>query len=162
MRKIIIVMICLVMCGCPAKESEDSDLIVSDNLSITFEFSNNSTDIETSEISSESEIESELNHDEIMAGDFSSIAGEYVNPEGKTIFLEENIKERMIDDEIHYTGEYYFLNVKIEDGLYGIGLAIYDVGVEVPNLEGLTDLTKIRIRYFQAEPMSVEEVYTKK
>ncbi len=148
-KLIIYFTIALLLCGCTVKESE--------------EILDSTTPEESSEISiEEPEIDSELNHDEIMAGDFSSIAGEYVNPEGKTIFLEENIKERMFDDEIHYTGEYYFLNVKTDDGLYGIGLAIYDVGVEIPYLEGLTDLTKIRICYYQAEVMSVEEVFTKK
>lgn len=44
----------------------------------------------------------------------------------------------------------------------GYSLSVFPEGVEVLNLEGLTDTTKIRICYTQAAPMAVEEVYTKK
>ena len=72
----------------------------------------------------ENKIEPELDHEEIMAGDFSS------------------------------------LNVKTDDG-FGYGIEVYGIGVEVPEYEGLTDITKIRVYRGQAGPMSVEEIFNK-
>ena len=37
----------------------------------------------------------------------------------------------------------------------------YDSAVEVPEYEGLTDITKIRVYRCQAGPMSVEEIFNK-
>ena len=45
----------------------------------------------------ENKIELELNHEEIMAGDFSSFAGVYVNSEGMIIVLDEEDIERKLD-----------------------------------------------------------------
>ena len=56
---------------------------------------------------------------------------------------DEDIQRRLLD-VMRIDDEYYYLNVKTEDG-FGYGIEVYGVGVEVPNFEGLTDLTKIRI-----------------
>ena len=44
----------------------------------------------------------------------------------------------------------------------GYLLMIFPKGIEVPNLEGLTDTNIISICYGQADPMSIDEIYTKK
>ncbi|MCH1942368.1 hypothetical protein [Holdemania massiliensis] len=109
----------------------------------------------------DSENETELNPEEIIAGDFSSIAGEYINSEGKiTILDKEDIKRKLLD-VIHADNEHCYLNVRTDDG-FGVGLFIYNVGVEIPNLEGLTDTTKIRIYYGQDAPRYIEEIFNRK
>ena len=107
-----------------------------------------------------------LNHSEIMAANFSSIAGEYVNSEGNVIFLDEdglNDNERQTREVYGSPDSGYFMGIHPKEELDGgYLLMVFPIGVEVLNLEGLTDTTKVRICYGQAEPMSVEEVYTKK
>lgn len=108
----------------------------------------------------------ELNSEQILDGNFVSIAGEYINSNGKIIFLDD---DGLNDNEIQ-TGEIYgsqdsgfFMGIHqkmSDDG--GYLLMVFPIGVEIPNLEGLTDITKVRICYGQADPMSKEEVYTKK
>ncbi len=152
-KLIIYFTIALLLCGCTVKESE--------------EILDSTTPEESSEISiEEPEIDSELNHDEIMAGDFSSIAGEYVNSEGLIFILDE---DGLTEDE-RQTGEIYcipkniyFMGIHQKTDLDGgYSLVIFPEGVEVPTLEGLTDLTKIRICHGQDYPLRVEEIYTKK
>lgn len=111
-----------------------------------------------------------INHEEIMRGDLSSIAGEYVNSEGNVIVLDaEQIKERIISDVTYTDDGRYFMNVLTDDGMYGIGLEILPVGVEglvwkINSNDILlkTDTSKIRIRYYQAEAISETEYYYKK
>ena len=168
MKKYVLCLLCLILIGCHHSAStENSSINETDKENSSSEITNNQE--ESSDTSKESKsdspannIESQLNHDEIMALNFSSVIGEYVNSEGKSIFLGENLKERMLGDDISYHDGYYFLNVKSDDEMYGIGLAIYDAGVEVPNFESLTDITKVRMCYTQAGPMALEEIYTKK
>lgn len=112
----------------------------------------------------------ELNHEEIMCGDFTSIEGEYINSEGHVILLDaEQIKERLLSDVTYTADGRYFMNVLTDDGMYGIGLEIYPIGVEglvwqinSNNILTETDTTKIRIRYYQAEAISETEFYYKK
>ena len=109
---------------------------------------------------SERENEPELNHEEIMAGDFSSFAGVYVNSEGMIIVLDEEDIERKLMEVMCIDDGHYYLNVKTDDG-FGYGIEVYGIGVEVPEYEGLTDITKIRVYRGQASPMSVEEIFNK-
>lgn len=109
---------------------------------------------------SERENEPELNHEEIMAGDFSSFAGVYVNSEGMIIVLDEEDIERKLMKVMCIDDGHYYLNVKTDDG-FGYGIEVYGIGVEVPEYEGLTDITKIRVCRGQAGPMSVEEIFNK-
>lgn len=108
-----------------------------------------------------------LNHEEIMEGNLSSISGEYINSEGEVIILESDITDRLLNDVMYIDG-FYYMNVLTDDGMYGIGLTIYPVGVEVMGwktnvgevvLE--TDETKIRIHFGQDIPMSEQEVFIK-
>jgi len=112
----------------------------------------------------------ELNHDEIMRGDLSSIAGEYVNSEGRVIVLDAvQIKERLLSDVTCAEDGRYFMDVLTDDGMYGIGLEILPVGVDglvwqINSNDILlkTDTSKIRIRYYQADATSETEYYYKK
>ena len=107
----------------------------------------------------------EINNEQIMKGNFSSIAGEYVNPKGDVI----NIDYDGLRDNERQTSEIIFNNNIYTMGIHpknqdsgGYLLMIFPKGIEVPNLEGLTDTNKIRICYGQADPMSIDEIYTKK
>ena len=112
----------------------------------------------------------ELNHDEIMRGDLSSIAGEYVNSEGHVIVLDAEKIKQTLKSEVTYTKDGgYFMNISTDDGMYGIGLEILPVGVEgvvwqinSNDILMKTDTSKIRIRYYQAEATSETEYYYKK
>ena len=108
----------------------------------------------------ENKIEPELDHEEIMVGDFSSFAGEYVNSEGMILVLDEEDIERKLMEVMCIADGHYYLNVKTDDG-FGYGIEVYGIGVEVPEYEGLTDITKIRVYRGQAGPMSVEEIFNK-
>lgn len=153
MKKVLVVLFLFVfLIGCSAQERED--------------ISDSTSEDESSENIEISETESELNHEEIMAANFSSIVGEYVNPEGIVIYLDEdglNENERQTR-EVHGSPENgYSMGIHPKDELDGgYLLMVFPVGVEVPNLEGLTDITKIRICHGQAYPMSTDEVFTKK
>lgn len=76
------------------------------------------------------------------------------------ILDEEDIKRKLLD-VICTDNEYCSLNIRTDDGL-GVGLFIYNVGVEIPNLEGLTDTAKIRIDYGHDYPSFIEEIFNKK
>ena len=89
--------------------------------------------------------------------DFSSFAGVYVNSEGMIIVLDEEDIERKLMEVMCIDDGHYYLNVKTDDG-FGYGIEVYGIGVEVPEYEGLTDITKIRVYRGQAGPMSVEEI----
>ena len=92
--------------------------------------------------------------------DFSSFAGVYVNSEGMIIVLDEEDIERKLMEVMCIDDGHYYLNVKTDDG-FGYGIEVYGIGVEVPEYEGLTDITKIRVYRGQAGPMSVEEIFNK-
>lgn len=112
----------------------------------------------------------ELNHDEIMRGDLSSIAGEYVNSEGRVILLDAEQIKQTLKSEVTYTENGgYFMNVSTDGGMFAIGLEILPVGVEgivwqinSNDILMKTDTSKIRIRYFNAEATSETEYYYKK
>ena len=114
--------------------------------------------------------ETKLNHDQLMLGDVSSIAGEYINSEGRVISLDaEDIKERLTSEVVYTDQKYYYLNVRTDDGMFGVGLHIYPVGVEVTtwsSQEGYfimdTDTSKVRIYYGHDIPLSENEIYEKK
>lgn len=120
---------------------------------------------DSNEISSKKKENVELNHEEIMKGDFSSIAGEYINSKGHVITigsdgLQENERQT---GEITFNNNIYTMSIhpkNRDDG--GYLLMIFPKGVEVPNLEGLTDIEIIRICHGQADPMSTDEIYIKK
>ena len=111
-----------------------------------------------------------LDHDEIMDGDLSSIAGEYINSEGHVIVLDAQwITQRLLSEVTYADDGRYFMNVLTDDGMYGIGLEILPVGVEgvvwqvnSNNILMKTDTSKIRIRYYQAEAISETEYYYKR
>ena len=106
----------------------------------------------------------ELNHEQLMTGNFSSIAGEYISVSGETIVINnEGLREgEVVKSEVYY----------LDDGTYqmslwwgdsdtgGYMITIYPIGIEAENIS--TDTTKIRIAYGQAQPMSEDEIYTKK
>ena len=97
-------------------------------------------------------VDSGLNHEEIMAGNFASFAGEYVNSEGTIMLLDEaDIERRLLD----------VMCIETDDG-FGYGIDVYGIGVEVSDFEGLTDITKIRVCCGQAGPMNIEEIFNKK
>ena len=112
----------------------------------------------------------ELNHDEIMRGDLSSIAGEYVNSEGHVIVLDAEKIKQTLKSEVTYTKDGgYFMNVSTDGGMFAIGLEILPVGVEgivwqinSNDILMKTDTSKIRIRYYNAEATSETEYYYKK
>ena len=53
-------------------------------------------------------VDSGLNHEEIMAGNFASFAGEYVNSEGTIMLLDEaDIERRLLDVMCIEDGHYY-------------------------------------------------------
>lgn len=112
----------------------------------------------------------ELNHDEIMRGDLSSIAGEYVNSEGRVILLDAEQIKQTLKSEVTYTENGgYFMNVSTDGGMFAIGLEILPVGVEgivwqinSNDILMKTDTSKIRIRYYNAEATSETEYYYKK
>ena len=112
----------------------------------------------------------ELNHDEIMRGDLSSIAGEYVNSEGHVIVLDaEKIKQMLLSEVTYTKAGGYFMNVSTDGGMFAIGLEILPVGVEgivwqiySNDILMKTDTSKIRIRYYNAEATSETEYYYKK
>ena len=110
-----------------------------------------------------------LNHDEIMEGNLSSVSGEYINSEGKVIILESNMTDRLISDVKYIDNSYYYLNVTTDDGMFGVGLTIYPIGVEVMTWSKTdgeivmeTDTTKIRIYYGHDVPLNENEIYEKK
>ena len=102
-----------------------------------------------------------------MRGDLSSIEGEYINSEGRITVLDaEDIKERLKSEVIYTDQKYYYMNVSTDDGMFGVGLHIYPVGVEVTtwsSQEGYsfmeTDTTKVRIYYGHDIPLSETDVY---
>lgn len=110
----------------------------------------------------------ELNHEEVMKGDFSSVAGVYENIEGKTYEINEQgvrSKNEYILGEIMYDLDgfesLYLASLKATDnGEGGCLLIIFPIGIPVPNLE--TDTTKVRIGYGQVVPYNIEEIYYRK
>lgn len=113
-----------------------------------------------------------LNHEELMEGNFSSIAGEYVNLKGESIFINDEgfHSDDLIGDEVRYDGSVYFRSLHETVDGYGFQMTIYPVGKEVmgyplgtSQYEAIpSDITKIRVTYGQADPMSEDEIYTKK
>lgn len=113
--------------------------------------------------------ERNLNHDEVMSGNFTSISGEYINSEGEVIILEDDITAKLISDVVYVDNSYYYMNVFTDDGMYGIGLTIYPVGIEVMgwtlqdgDIVIETDISKIRIYFGQDVPMSEAEIFEQK
>lgn len=109
----------------------------------------------------------ELNHEELMMGDFSAIAGEYINSKEEIFFLNnEGLRDNgeFSMSDVYYINGIYQMNLWQGDtssgSTGGYAITIYPVGIEIEGL--VTDTTKIRISYGQAEPMSEEEIYTKK
>lgn len=111
---------------------------------------------------------SELNHEQLMNGDFSSIAGEYENIEGKTYEINEygvRNENEYISGEVMYDlygfEDLYLASLKATDnGEGGCLLIIFPIGVSIANIE--TDTTKIRIGYGQVVPHNTEEIYYQK
>ena len=105
-------------------------------------------------------------HDQIMNGDFSAIAGEYVNPEGHTIYIDSNEGENA--KNIRYFNGTYVMDKYDKEG-YGYLMRIYDIGTEVTcyynedkTLIIDTDTSKIRVFTGNADPISNSSIYTKK
>lgn len=108
----------------------------------------------------------ELNHEQLMAGDFSSIAGDYESSNGHTITINnEGLQEGYTkeDDKIYFINGIYQMRIRWNQEPEGaITMTIYPVEVEVNSLSGITDMSKIRLSFGQAEPLHEEEIYTKK
>lgn len=104
----------------------------------------------------------ELDINQIMEGDFSSVAGTYTNPKGDEIQLDEDglrWQERQNGQISCSSSGVCTMGIHVAgQGEGGYVLTIYPKGVEVPNLT--TDTEKVRICYGQAEPMSEDEIYT--
>jgi hypothetical protein len=141
LSKIILsLFILLMLVGCSDSKSEDKEKI------------------------KEEEKASELIHEQLMVGDFSSVAGEYISTNGKTVVIDN---EGLRDGE-KAEGAVYYINDSIyqmslrtgDDPAGGYMITVYPVGVEVEGIP--TDTTKVRIAYGQAEPLYEEEIYTKK
>lgn len=63
-----------------------------------------------------------LNHEELMEGNFSSIAGEYINLQGESIFINDEgyQSDEVIGHEVYYNGSVYFRNISSKlDGYEG-------------------------------------------
>lgn len=160
MKKILISLsVLFLLMGCSSvKENETNKEDSEINQEATITPNQN----ESPEISyNPAEEDSELIYEKIMAENFSSIAGEYINSEGKIILFDKEEIERNLLDVTCIDNGHYYLNVRTDDG-FGYGIEVYGIGVEVSGFEGLTDITKIRIYLGQEGPMSVEEIFNKK
>ncbi len=106
----------------------------------------------------------ELNHDQLMKGDFSSIAGEYVNPKGETVVINnQGLREGEVSqDEIYYLNGIYQMPIRRPENEPegGYTLTVYPVDVEIEDLD--SDIAKVRISYGQASPTSKDQIHTKK
>ena len=115
---------------------------------------------------SEKKIEDELNPEDIMVGDFSSVSGEYVNSEGKVIFLDDdglNDNERQTKRGSRQSETGFSMGIHLKtEGDGGYLLMVFPKGGRNSNLEGLTDLTKVRICYGQDYPRFIEEIFVRK
>ena len=107
------------------------------------------TPISTSDATATEKVE--LNHEQLISGDFSSIAGEYCNINGEAVVIND---KGLREGEIAQNGVIYILGMyqmQIRNGspnadpVGGISITIYPIGVEIENLE--TDITKTRISY---------------
>ena len=107
--------------------------------------------------------QSEMNTQQILKGDFSSVAGVYINSSGQTIKLDRDglRKNEVQTSEIRcYEDGSCSMGIHPKDQLdAGYALFIYPPGTEIYDLK--TDTTKVRIYYGQAEPLSETEIYTK-
>lgn len=102
-----------------------------------------------------------LIHNEIMLGDVSSIAGEYINSEGRVILLDaEVIKEKLISKAIYTDQKYYYLNVRTDDGMFGVEVTTRSSQDGYFVME--TDTSKVRVYYGHDIPLSKNEIYEKK
>ena len=107
--------------------------------------------------------QSEMNTQQILKGDFSSVAGVYINSSGQTIKLDRDglRKNEVQTSEIRcYEDGSCSMGIHPKDQLdAGYALFIYPPGTEIYDLK--TDTTKVRIYYGQAEPLSETEIFTK-
>lgn len=96
-----------------------------------------------------------------MLGDVSSIAGEYINSEGRVIQLDaEIIKEKLISKVIYTDQKYYYLNVRTDDGMFGVEVTTRSSQDGYFVME--TDTSKVRVYYGHDVPLSKNEIYEKK
>ena len=106
--------------------------------------------------------QNEINVSQIAEGNFPSVAGTYVNPDGEKIQLNANglrWNERQTGDISCSSNGVCTMGIHVAgQGEGGYSLMIYPEGVEIPGLS--TDVNKVRICYGQAEPMSENEIYT--
>lgn len=161
MKFIKVLMVSLVLVGCASKkEEQEQEVIVPKTPTV----------IQTVE-----PMEKPAYHDQIMVGDFSAIAGEYVSKEGETIVINDHGlrdgEEACIscgDLVNYYEGTYAMGIFPKGETEGGYAIVVYPVGVEVvfPVDAGYqvipTDTTKIRVIYGQDVPMDDEGIYTKK
>lgn len=103
-------------------------------------------------------------HDQIMKGDFSSIAGEYINPTTGDIanINNQGLRENeTTDGEVYYVLGMYQMGIFPKESEHGYMLTVYPIGIGI--FGGLDNLntSKIRISYGQTYPTE-EEIYYKK
>lgn len=150
MKKILICMLLVALAGCSnnAKESTASPYP-------------ESTSTETA---SELTHVKPAYHEQLMAQDFSAIAGEYVSSKGEKINIDNKGLQVGGDSEsyseVSYVEGYgYIMSIGSTKDEYGVLMTVYPIGVEVSGVP--TDTTKVRIGYSNGEPINDEYIYTK-
>ena len=154
MKKIIIVLFVLMLCnGCSIQNNDNSP---KNSIFLTIIPS----------------IDDIIPNEDFMNGDFSTIAGDYINVNNEVITIDDEGlqgNELVNDTDINFFKGIYQMNVADQYN-QGYSLTIYPVGIEIQNCYVTgdeivfydTDITKVRISHGQADPMSIEEIYTKK
>lgn len=103
-----------------------------------------------------------MDTNQIVKGNFSSVAGTYTNPNGDKMQLDEDgLRWNERQTSAIHCSNYGICTMGIHvagQGDGGYTLTIYPEGIHVPGLS--TDIEKVRICYGQAEPMSEDEIYT--
>lgn len=164
MKKILILFLGMLLIGCTAQNDGNiSTSITTDSIVTTATTTTAAnTTITTSTVPVVKYPKAEY-HEQILNGDFSAIAGEYVNGKGEIIKLNEkglkDEKERVHGDVI-YLENYGIYQRPLwwgDQAEGGYTITIYPIGVKVDGF--YTDTSIVRISYGQASPMTEEEIY---
>ena len=103
-------------------------------------------------------------HEELMSGDFSAIAGEYINSEGYIMKINnEGLRTNEAEHgEVTYANGMYQMPITRRLGTNNTyTLTVYPVGLDLSSEALDTDTSKIRIHYGNSDPVSEEEVFTR-
>lgn len=178
--KIALVFILLVGCSHQSNEVNDTSKITTTTPTTTVTTTTKPVVTTTTTQTPEVSYPKPEYHDQLMTGDFSAVAGEYINPEGKSITINN---EGLAVDEFGLSDDSEYIDGDIEydmygyDGMYlasmrrkgdpesGCLLVVIPAGVKISykgNVMFNTDTTKVRIFYSQGFPQEENEIYTKK